>query len=137
MKRFSRLVFLLSFLTGSILLSCTKEADNPVVLDRSSLTGTWMVYEPQKKNTYEVNFIIDNATSDGILIANFAAAGQNVQAIAYLSGTTLSLTNNELLSNGWIVNGSGTVSGTTRIAWPYTLHDGANLYTIQATFTKK
>ena len=136
MKTITLFVAGLSILAGIVITSCAKET-TPAELTRSSLTGTWMVNESLKKNTYEVTIGIDPATSDGVLITNFAAAGQDVKAYAYLSGTTVSLTTNELLSNGWIVNGSGTVSGTTRIDWPYTLHDGANLYTIQATFTKK
>ena len=137
MKRNTSLVLVFSLLAGIGISSCTEESVDPAVLNRSSLTGGWMVFESSKKNTYEVTITIDSTTSNGLLISNFAAAGKNVKAIAYLSGTTLSLTNNELLSNGWIVNGSGTVSGTTKIDWPYTLHDGANQTSYQATYTKK
>jgi hypothetical protein len=138
MKPTIRLAFCFMLLAGAAITSCTKDSDpTPEELNRSSLTGTWMVSETSRKITYEVTISIDTASSNGLLIRNFAGAGQDVQARAFLSGTTLSLPTNELLSNGWVVNGSGTVTGTTRINWPYTLHDGANLYTLEATFTKK
>jgi len=137
MKKANKYILLFSLVAGFFASSCNKDNSNTPVLSRSSLIGKWMVNETRKKTTYEVTIMIDSATSTGVLISNFAGSGQTVNAIAYLSGTTLALTNNELLSNGWIVNGSGTVSGTTRIDWPYSLHDGANLTNIQAVFTKK
>ncbi|MCX6245663.1 MAG: hypothetical protein NTU98_13295 [Bacteroidetes bacterium] len=137
MKRIARSIFYLSILAGIMMTSCAKEDTTTTEVSRSSLTGQWMVYETSKKNTYEVTIEIDPSSSNGIQIINFAAAGQNVKAIAYLSGTQVSLATNELLSNGWIVNGTGTVTGTTRIDWPYTLHDGANQTSLQAVFTKK
>jgi hypothetical protein len=136
MKKVSKYILLFSLLAG-FFASCNKDNGSTPVLSRSSLTGTWMVSETKKKATYEVTILIDSTTSNGVLISNFAGAGQAVYAIAYLSGTTLALKSDELLSNGWIINGSGTVSGTTRIDWPYSLHDGANLTNIQAVFTKK
>ncbi len=137
MKSFSHAVLGISILAGFLFTSCAKESTDSLVINRSSLTGTWSVYETSKKNAYEVTIEIDSSSSTGVLIRNFAAAGQSVKAVAYLSGSQLSLANNQLLSNGWIVNGTGTLSGSTKIDWPYTLHDGANLYSIQATFTKK
>ena len=137
MKKINKYILLFSLLTGIIASSCNKNNENTPILSRTSLTGTWMVNEAKKKATYEVTILIDSATSNGVLIANFAGAGQDVKAIAYLSGNTLALKSNELLSNGWIVNGNGTVSGLTRIDWPYTLNDGANQTNIQAVFTKK
>jgi len=136
-KKINKYILLFSLLTGIIASSCNKNNENTPILSRTSLTGTWMVNEAKKKATYEVTILIDSATSNGVLIANFAGAGQDVKAIAYLSGNTLALKSNELLSNGWIVNGNGTVSGLTRIDWPYTLNDGANQTNIQAVFTKK
>ena len=137
MKRVSKYILLLSFFAVFLVSSCNKDNSTTQSLTRASLTGTWVVNETFKKTTYEVTILVDSTTSNGVLISNFAGAGQNVKAMAYLSGVKLSLTSNELLSNGWIVNGSGTVTGTTRIDWPYSLHDGANLTTIQAAFIKK
>ena len=137
MKRVSKYILLFSLSAVFFVSSCNKDNSSTQLLTRASLKGTWVVNETFKKTTYEVTILIDSTTSNGVLISNFAGAGQNVKAIAYLSGVKLALTSNELLSNGWIVNGSGTVTGTTRIDWPYSLHDGANLTTIQAVFTKE
>ncbi|MGA2822379.1 MAG: hypothetical protein ABSE72_02520 [Bacteroidales bacterium] len=137
MKKVSKYTLLFSLFAVFFISSCNKDNSSTQLLTRTSLTGTWIVNETKKKMTYEVIIVIDSTTSNGVLISNFAGAGHNVRANAYLSGNTLALTNNELLSNGWIVNGSGTVTGNTRIDWPYSLNDGANLTTIQAVFTKK
>ena len=137
MKKTRKYILLFSLFAVFSVSSCNKDNNTTQSLSRASLTGTRMVNEIFKKATYEVTILIDSTTSDGILISNFAGAGQNVKAIAFLTGVTLALTSNELLSNGWIVNGNGTVTGISRIDWPYTLHDGANMTTIQAVFTKK
>lgn len=136
MKKVSKYILLFSLLAG-FFASCNKDNGSTPALSRSSLTGTWLVSETKKKATYEVTFEIDSTTTNGVLISNFAGSGLNSKATAYLSGVTLTLKGDDLLSPGWIVNGSGTVSGTTRIDWSYSLHDGANLTNIQAVFTKK
>ena len=137
MKKQITYLLLFSLLAVFFASSCNKDNGTTPAVTRDSLRGKWMVNETKKKITYEVTILIDSTTSDGVLINNFAGGGPTVNAFAYLSGNTLALTNNELLSNGWIVNGSGTVSGTNRIDWPYTLHDGANQSSIHAVFTKK
>ena len=137
MKKQGIFFLLIPLLAGLLVSSCGKDNGATPTLTRELLTGKWMVNETKKKITYEVTILIDSTTSSGVLINNFAAGGPTVYAFANLSGNTLALRTNELLSNGWIVNGSGTVSGTTRIDWPYTLHDGSNQTSIQAVFTKK
>jgi len=137
MKKFTQYILLFSLVAGFFISSCNKDNGTTPALTRASLTGKWLVSESKKKATYEVTFEIDSTTTNGVLISNFAGSGLNSKATAYLSGVTLTLKGDDLLSPGWIVNGSGTVSGTTRIDWPYSLHDGANLINIQAVFTKK
>ena len=137
MKKTSKLIVAICFLSGIFISSCSKDSNSTTTLTRSALLGTWLENDSGKKLTYEVTFKADTASGNGIVILNFGGSGPGVAAIAYLSGNTLALTKDEQLSNYWIVNGSGTVSGTTLINWPYSLFDGANLYNIQATFTKK
>jgi hypothetical protein len=136
MKKISKLILALCFISGFFSTSCTKDSGNTPAITRSSLLGTWLENDSGKKGTYEVIFQADTSAT-GILIVNFGGCGQNMKAIAYLSGSTLALNTNELLGNGWIINGSGTVTGSTLINWPYSLHDGATLTNFQATFTKK
>jgi hypothetical protein len=137
MKSTGKYILLLAFLAGLLTSSCNKDNGTTLTISRSSLPGTWTVTESKKKATYEVTIRIDSASSNGVLIRNFGGAGLDVEAIAYLSGTKLSLNSNELLTNGWIVNGTGTFTSATVISWPYTIHDGANTNTFQAVFTKK
>lgn len=129
--------YILVFILPAVLLfpSCNKDNGTTPEITRNSLVGKWLVTETQKKITYEVTISLDTSKT-GVLINNFAAGGPNVNAIAYFSGTTLTLPTDELLANGWIVNGRGTVS-TNRIDWPYTVHDGATLNSYQSVFTKQ
>jgi hypothetical protein len=137
MIKMKKSIFLLCLPALLLVISCNKSNDTTLTITRVMLPGTWMVSETTKKATYEVVIQIDTTTSNGVLISNFAGSGQNVKAIAYLSGSSLSLATNEQLSNQWIVNGSGSFSSTTRIDWPYSLNDGANLTFIHAIYTKK
>jgi len=137
MKSIRKYALLFTLLAGAFMTACNKDSGTTLIITRSSLPGTWSVSESKKKANYEVTIRLDSNSSDGVLIRNFGGAGQNVEAIAYLSGTTLALNSNELLSNGWIVSGSGKFNTATLISWPYTIHDGANQNTYQAIFTKK
>lgn len=137
MKELTKLITAFCFLACFFIASCTKDSSTTPAITRSSLLGTWLENDSGKKVTYEVTFKADSTTSDGILIFNFGGSGPNVRAIAYLSGKTLALTKDEVLTNYWVVNGTGNITGTTLINWPYSLFDGANLTNIQATFTKK
>ena len=137
MRTFTRLTSFLSLLALGFLTSCPKDNTIPAGTDvRTSLTGSWLVNEQWTKNTYVVTITKDTSAT-GILISNFGAAGTSIKAIAYLSGTTLNLNNNELLANGWIVNGSGTLSGLAKIIWTYTINTGANQFDAQATYLKQ
>jgi hypothetical protein len=137
MNTFKKHILKISILILIFTSSCSKNNENIPEITRASLTGTWMVNESGKKNTYEATILVDSSSSTGILIYNFAGAGQNVKAIANLSGNTLALTSNEQLSNGWIINGSGIVSSSTLMNWSYSINDGADLTTYKAVFTKK
>jgi hypothetical protein len=137
MKTFSKHFLKIFILIVIFIYSCSKDNNNITEITRASLTGTWMVNETGKKATYEVTIMIDTTSGTGVLIWNFAGAGQNVKAIAYLTANTLALANNEQLSNGWIVNGSGVVSSPTLMNWTYSINDGADLTSFKAVFTKK
>jgi hypothetical protein len=139
MQKIIRISLVIALLATVLLSACTKDSNTiPAGTDiRAAIAGNWLVNEQYTKNTYEVTLSKDTASTDGVLINNFGASGVNVTAIAYLSGTTLNLKTNELLSNGWVVNGSGTLSGTSKIIWVYTIHDGANQINAQATYLKQ
>ena len=118
--------------------SCTETDPTPTPADpRQIFTGVWSVTENETKLTYEVNIEVDpKSQNGGVYIYNFANAGSSSNpAYAFVSGTTISLEVNQVIGDGWIINGSGTLSGS-QINWPYTLNDGANLHNISAIFTR-
>lgn len=118
--------------------ACTDNDPAPAPADpRTNYTGVWSVTETETKLTYEVSIEIDTESQNGgVYIYNFANAGSSSNpAYAFVSGNTISLESNQVIGDGWIINGSGSLSGS-RINWPYTLNDGANLHYISAVFTK-
>jgi hypothetical protein len=131
-KRFISLPLLVILMC--MVTACTDDNnDNNPADARAAYLGNWLVNEQWTKLTYEVTITEDSKSTDGVYISNFGGGG--VPAFAFISGTTISLTTDEYLSNGWIVNGSGGLSGS-KITWSYTRNDGANLIYASATYTK-
>ena len=129
-------IFLLGILFVS---SCTKDTTEPnTVNERDKFLGTWSVNEIHTKLTYEVTILADESSSTEVNIYNFGASGNTVKTKAVVEGEDIGIfPSNQSLSNGWIVDGSGYMSGSTKISWTYTINDGANLIYAQATYTKK
>lgn len=118
--------------------ACTDSDPAPAPTDpRQAFLGIWSVTETEARLTYEVNIVIDpQSQNGGVFIYNFANAGTSSNpAYAFVSGNTISLEVNQVIGDGWIINGSGSLSGS-KINWPYTLNDGANLHHVSALFTK-
>lgn len=119
-------------------ITCTDEDPEPSPADaRQAFAGTWQVTETETKLTYTAEIQIDpRSLNGGVFIINFANAGSSSEpAYAIVSNKTITLEVNQVIGDDWIINGSGILSGST-INWPYTLNDGANLHTIQATFVR-
>ena len=136
-QTFSYIISIL-ILISLVFSSCTDLDPAPAPADpRQAFTGVWSVTESQTRLTYEVSIEIDQSSQKGgVYIYNFANAGSSSNpAYAFVSGNTISLEVNQVIGDNWIINGSGVLSGT-RINWPYTLNDQANLYNISAIFTK-
>ncbi|MBE0648867.1 MAG: hypothetical protein IH596_13940 [Bacteroidales bacterium] len=120
------------------LSGCTDDDPTPAPADpRQIFLGIWSVTETETRLTYEVNIEIDTKSQNGgVYIYNFANSGTSSNpAYAFVSGNTISLDINQVIGDNWIVNGSGSLSGT-KINWPYTLNDGATLHYISAVYTK-
>ena len=138
MKKFLTPTIALLSLIAIGFSSCTDSDPNPAPADpRQLFTGVWSVSETETRLTYEVSIEADpKSQNGGVYIYNFANAGTSSNpAYAFVSGNTISLEVNQVIGDGWIVNGSGSLSGS-RINWPYTLNDGANLHNISAVYTK-
>jgi hypothetical protein len=127
-------------IAGVLFISgCAKDStDTGTSVSRDKFIGTWSVNESHTKLTYEVTISADPNYSNDVDIYNFAAAGPTIFAKATVDGSLIGISPaNQTLSNGWVVDGSGELSGTTKISWNYTINDGANLVYAVATFTKK
>jgi len=119
--------------------SCAKDTTGPDTgNERDKFIGTWSVNEIHTKLTYEVTIFADESSSTEVKIYNFGGSGNTVKTKALVEGYDIGIfPANQSLSNGWVVDGSGTMSGTTKINWTYTINDGANLIYAQAVYTKK
>jgi hypothetical protein len=121
-----------------LLVRCTADNPSPSPADpRDSFTGSWMVTESGQKITYQVVITLDPTSSTNVLIANFADAGSGSNpAVAVVSGTTITLIANQTVGDGWVINGGGSLSGSNKINWTYTLNDGATLQHLTAVYTR-
>jgi hypothetical protein len=137
MNRTIPFILVLLFAVSTGFLACEDDPEPAPADERLAFTGTWRVNETETKLTYEVDIQIDpRSQNGGVYIYNFANAGSSsAPAYAYVSGNTITLEVNQVIGDGWVINGSGILSGST-IDWPYTLNDGANLYAISAVFQK-
>ena len=140
-------IFLLFFL---VLLypACTTDDSGTDSNDpRDPFLGNWSVTENYNKSMlfgnlkidmyYQVNITKDAASKDAVVINNFANAGQGVTARAVVSGSSIFIDpSNQLMSNEWRVDGSGTLSGSTLINWSYTINTGADLIYASAKYSK-
>ena len=137
MKRTYSLIWFLLFVFSTGFLACEDDPEPAPADERQAFAGAWRVNETETKLTYEVDIQLDpRSLNGGVYIYNFANAGSSsAPAYAYVSGNTITLEVNQVIGDGWIINGSGILSGST-IDWPYTLNDGANLHTISAIFQR-
>jgi hypothetical protein len=120
------------------LSGCEKDSSSSeTTVSRSTYVGNWSVQETWVKFSYEARIEADSKSSSGVLIYNFAGIGTSYPpATALVSGNTITLDPNQTIGDGLVVNGSGTLSGTTSIKWNYTINDGATLIHVTSTFTK-
>ncbi len=137
MKKQPVIFALLLLLAVVFVQGCTEKADDPGnPVDRSSFLGTWNVSEKTvKRSNYTVTITADPISADGVFISNFANLGPtSTPAGAYISGSTITLDPDQVIKDIKI-NGSGKLTGST-MQWNYTLNTGAELFTVEATFSR-
>jgi len=139
MKSSIRISFFFIFLICISLVSCTKTDTNSTSSgdDRAKFIGTWGVHEIHNKSDYTVTILVDPNESSRVLIDNFANLLTGNRATAYISGNSIILDVNQSVGGWTIINGSGTMTGTTTINWSYALSNGATRIDATATYTKK
>ena len=128
--------FAILFLVG--FTGCATDNPSPSPGDpREVYLGTWSVVEQETKGTYEVTIVLDASSSTMVKINNFANAGSSGNpAIAEVSGTNITLVPDQVIGDGWIINGGGSLTTSTKMNWGYTLNDGATLHNLTAVYTK-
>ncbi len=127
---------------------CAPDNPSPTGTDnRAKYLGTWNVSESHSKSLlygnlkldifYQVTISADPNSTTAVYISNFANAGQNVTAHAETSGNSIYLSpSSQTLSTDWIVEGSGTISGSSPINWSYSINTGADLIYATAKYSK-
>ena len=137
MKRSIKILNLILFAAVLAVSSCTKEnTTDPSPDNRTKFIGNWGVQESYQKGYYEVTITADPNATDRVLISNFGGVGSGNKATAYLTGSSITLDANQNVA-GWILNGAGTIIGTTTMNWTYTMDNGATTISATAVFTKK
>jgi hypothetical protein len=139
MKKFHATLTLMTLMLSLVLSGCTEKTDpDPSPTDaRSAFLGRWSVVETPTKLSYEVNITADPNSTDGVFISNFANTGSgSTPAGAFIGGNTITLDPDQVIGDGWIINGYGSLSGTTKINWNYNINDGADVNYYVATYTK-
>lgn len=137
MKKQSVIFALVLLLTVAFTQGCTEKADDTgTPVDRSAFLGIWNVSERTTKGSnYKVNISADPGSANGVFISNFGNLGSaSTPAGAFINGSTITLDADQVIQDIKI-NGSGKISGNT-IEWNYTLNTGADLFTVEATYSR-
>jgi len=138
MKNVNLFIFIMMMALTVVITGCSKDqGSEPDTGSRTAFLGKWNVNETYTRLTYEVNITADPNSNSGVFISNFAGTGSSsTPASAAVNGTSIVLDANQVIGEGIIINGSGTLSGT-KITWNYSLDDGATRLQAIATYTKQ
>ncbi len=141
MKTIRIILFLVLGLTAG-LYSCELLDDQTDLSVAERLEGSWKVeYEnnPYKStaDAYPVYIDISPVDSNTILISNFFQLGSDINAIAKISGMTLTLPN-QTIGDGFTIYGSGTITDNyKKITWRYFADEGSGIWEeINSIYTK-
>lgn len=128
----------LLFATILILMitSCTDENTSPTGDDRDAFTGSWTCSEISKQygtSSYPVT-ISKYGDNDSVTINNFYQLGSSINALALISGGSMTIPFQDI-SSGIKVTGTGLLS-SSKINLTYYATDAGVKDTITATYTK-
>ncbi len=119
-------------------LSCNPDDDILVdpVDDRDKFLGNWTVSETCFKSNYTVTISADPGNSAQVLLANFGNPGPNYSpAVGLVAGGKIFVAN-QVIGDGWTINGTGNLQGTQIINWTYTLVIAGNSLSCTSEFIK-
>ena len=140
----SRYILLVGTIAILFTTSCEESLNNPSSEEiAAQIEGNWSVDESSsifKSALQGYTAYIEQDASDPTLISieGFYGLGNNVFAIARITGYNVRLTSNQTLPNGYtIINGTGELSKNLKeITWNYIIDDGSGEEDqVQATYT--
>lgn len=138
MKSIQNLLTSILLLFIAVLPSCTEDPSPSPTDPRTAYVGTWLVNETETKGTFEVTIAIDASSSTAVKIYNFANSGATSNpAIAEVSSTNITLVPDQVIGDGWEINGGGALAGSTKINWTYTLKYEGTIHYLSAVYTKQ
>jgi hypothetical protein len=141
MKRPANSLYSLFLLMVLAITSCVPEDDlGPDTGDpRDKFLGSWLFNEtPGARNidaTYTVTISYDAGNSSQVMLRNFARAGGQYSAYGIVTSNRITIPTQEM-APGFIVEGSGTMSTTTKMNWEYTITAGGDMESFTATASK-
>lgn len=119
-------------LTVILLNSCELlSEDTPSSSVIENIEGQWKVDENSEnyKSTMSIYYVYISPDADDdtkVLISGFYHLGDNVEAVATVSSSTLTLSRQNLSGGYTIVSGTGTISSNYKqISWSYAIDDGS------------
>jgi hypothetical protein len=113
----------------------TTTEENP----KAKFISKWQCTEVSKRDgaaqPYEVH--ITDSAGNFVKLENFYAMGFNIKPKAEVSGSNITLINNQSLSGIVVKSGSGYFENSTTLKWNYIIDDGnPHTDTCTATFVK-
>ena len=134
-------IWALFFFVAMAFSSCVIDEDpDPDDGDvRDKFTGSWRFTETEGFKSdlgisYTVTITYDPGNSSQVLLRNFANAGGNYSAYGIVTTNRITVPAQEL-APGFLVSGSGSLSGQDLMNWDYTIAAGGdqNYYTASAS----
>lgn len=134
---------MMSLLITGIFSACEPDSQDTTDDPRDQFTGLWRFSEANTlKSTKAQNYIVNITKSDSIqnevILSNFGNPGANdIYVVGKVSSKTIIL-ESQLLTNLWIVSGSGSISNTvgTEMTWSYNIQAGGDKEYFTATATR-
>lgn len=111
--------------------------DLPAPDARLNYQGIWKCSEIGGQS-YNVNISLDTTTESQIKLYNFHHQGFDEKVNAVVAGTSLSIFPQTMCQGTINIEGTATMqSNKTTMSFYYTVNDGIDLDTVQATYTKQ
>lgn len=125
-----------------LMISCLPDEDlDPNAGDiREKFVGTWRFSETPIGRaadavSYSVTISYDPGNSSQVLLKNFAQVGGQYSAYGIVTNNRITIPSQEV-AQGFTLNGTGTMAGSTSMDWEYTTIAGSTMESFTAIATK-